>query len=238
MKPLVFLFALTVSFSGIINAQNLDDILTSHLDAIGQHNLSKVNGLKISGTAVQMGREMPFFTIQKRPDKIYNEIDIEGTRVIHAFDGTTGWALEPWVSEEPRELNEDELANVVRTADIDSDLYNWRRRGRELHLVGVENFEGREVYKLELFISEEYNYLYYLDTETFLITKIVNRSLSPGGEMFEGETRIAEYIRVNDMMFPARTEFRLGGQLQMISLVDEVTIDPDMDDDVFSMPND
>ncbi len=234
----LWLIAALVLSSGISNAQSRDEVMALHLEATGQKLLSEVNRMQITGTAVQMGREVPFITIRARPDKVYNEATIEGMKVIQAFDGTTGWVVEPWLSEEPRELTEDELANVMRTSEIDSDLFNWRRRGRELHLVGVETFEGREVYKLELFISEEYNYLYYLDTETFLITKIVNRSMSPSGDLLEGETKIVDYMRVNDIMFPARTEFRFGGQLQMINLVEEIQINPPIDDRIFSIPND
>jgi len=216
-------------------AQSLDQILARHFEASGQELLDGVTTVRSTGRAVQMGMEMPFIQVQKRPDKMYLEIDIQGMKLIQAYDGTEGWSVEPWVSDEPRHISGPELENLSRTAGIDSDLVNWQGRGYLLTYSGLEQYEGGDAYLLELEKEKGVVYRYLIDSDTYLLSKIVTLS-DYAGNMVEGETILGDYRNINGISVPTRTEIRFGGQTQMTNYIDKVEFDVSIDDAIFRAP--
>ncbi len=216
-------------------AQSLDQILARHFEASGQELLNGITTVRSTGRAVQMGMEMPFIQIQKRPDKMYLEIDIQGMKLVQAYDGTDGWSVEPWVSEEPRSLIGPELENLARTAGIDSDLVNWQGRGYLLTYIGLEQYEVGDAHLLELEKEKGLLYRYFIDADTYLLNKIVTFS-DYGGNIVKGETVFENYLNINGIKVPARTEIRLGGQTQMTNYIDNVEFDVPIDDAIFTGP--
>jgi len=224
-----------IGFNYNSTAQTLDQVLSRHLEATGQRQLSRVMTVRSEGKAVQMGMEMPFIQIQKRPDKMYLEIDIQGMKMTQSFNGERGWAVEPWMSNEPRELTGPELKYVRQTANIDSDLVNWQEKGYQLEYMGHEPLEGRQAYRLRLQRAEDETYEYYLDSETYLISKMVVQT-NYEGNIVEGETILGDYRSIGGISVPFRTEVRYGGQTLMTNVIDKVEFDVAIDDKVFSRP--
>lgn len=232
---LIFVLAAITGLQDNATAQTLDQILARHLEATGQQQLSRVATVRSEGKAVQMGMELPFVQIQKRPDKMYLEIDIQGMKMIQSFNGEKGWAVEPWINSEPRELTGPELRNVRQTANIDSDLVNWQEKGYQLEYTGSEPLEGRHAYKLKLLRGEDESYEFYLDSETYLITRMVVQT-NYEGNIVEGETLLGDYRRIDGINVPFRTEVRYGGQTLMTNVIDKVEFDVSIDEKVFSRP--
>ena len=82
--------------------KNLQEILDTHFETIGQENLADVKTMVSTGMTLQMGMEMPFKFITKRPDKALLEVDIQGAKMQQAYDGENGWMVAPWTgSAEP-----------------------------------------------------------------------------------------------------------------------------------------
>lgn len=227
--PLFFLFF------QITEAQTPDQIVERYLEASGQQHLSNVNTVRYEGKAFQMGMELPFIQIQKRPDKMYLEIDIQGMKMIQSFNGESGWAVEPWMSTDPRELTGPELNNVRQTATIDSDLVDWKERGYKLEYKGHEPLDGREVYRLNLIKGADDTYQFFIDSETYLINRMVIQT-NYEGNIVEGETILGDYRTVSGITVPFRTEVRYGGQTLMTNIIDKVEFDVTVDDKVFSRP--
>jgi hypothetical protein len=219
----------------IIGAQTLDQILENHFDASGQDKLNSVKSVVSAGKAIQMGMELPFMQIQKRPDNMYLEINIEGQKMIQVYNGKAGWAVEPWVSPDARELSGPELRNIGLMARIDSDLVGWEEKGDLLEYIGKEIYEGNEMYLLKLTKETGESYQFFIDTETYLISRLVAYT-NYGGNVVEGETILGDYRNINGVSVPFMTEVRYDGQTLMTSIIDSVEFDMVIDEYFFSKP--
>ncbi len=215
--------------------QSLDHILTRHFEASGQERFSKVTTVRSTGKALQMGMELPFIQIQKRPDKMYLEIDIQGMKIIQSYDGERGWAVEPWIAPDPRELSGPELLNLGRMASIDSDLVNWKEKGHSLELMGKEPFEGREIYRLELIKDDGESYQFYIDSESYMVKRMVTLT-NYEGNVVEGETILSDYRNIDGIRVPFKIESRIGGKTMMTNLIEKVEFDVVIEEGVFSRP--
>ena len=121
------------------HGQDLQQILDKHFKAIGQEKILNVQTVVSYGTLEQMGMQIPFKTITKRPGKAYLEMNIQGSKMISAFDGANGWAVQPLMgSTEPVDLVGDELRPMKEMADLDGNLWNYSEKGHQLELLGKE----------------------------------------------------------------------------------------------------
>ncbi|MCD4736409.1 MAG: hypothetical protein K8R53_10215, partial [Bacteroidales bacterium] len=89
------LFALCMVLSVNLQAQDLEEILENHFDVVGQEKLATINTIKMTGNIVQGGMELPFLMYMSRPLKIKMEISIQGQKMIQAFNGESGWYINP-----------------------------------------------------------------------------------------------------------------------------------------------
>jgi hypothetical protein len=236
IPKLILILAALIVLPFSVYSQSLDEILKSHFEAINQEKLLKAKTLVAKGKALQMGVELPFTQIQKRPAKTYLEIEIQDMKLIQAFDGETGWTIEPWTgSSDPRDMGGQELKNIRQQANMDGDLYDWKNKGYELELVGKEELEGSEVFNLKLSKNEGDIYNYYIDAEAFVILKLKSR-VNVEGNMIETETILSNYKPVEGIILPHTSEMKFNGQTMMQLVIEKIEIDAKVDDAKFVKP--
>jgi outer membrane lipoprotein-sorting protein len=214
--------------------QTLDQVLDNHFRASGQEYLNNVKTVRSSGRALQMDMELPFLQIQKRPDKMYLEIDVQGIKIIQTYNGKEGWIIEPWIDNHPRELTRSELRNIELMAGIDSDLINWKENGYSLELTGKDVFDERVVYDLKLVKNGE-TYRFLIDSDTWLINKMVTGT-NNDGNIVSGETILGDYRKIDGIYVPFRTEVIYGGETLMTNIIDKVEFDMEIDENIFEKP--
>ena len=62
--------------------------------------------MKSSGKTIAQGMELDFEIYTQRPEKFRLEVDIQGAKMIQAFDGEKGWFVAPWTgSLDPIEIS-------------------------------------------------------------------------------------------------------------------------------------
>lgn len=219
-----------------IFSQSLDEILNNHFETINQQKLLTVNTVVATGKAVQMGMELPFTQIQKRPAKTYLEVEIQNMKLIQAFDGENGWTIEPWTgSSDPRDMGGQELKNIKQQANMDGDLYDWKAKGYELELVGKEELEGSDVFNLKLTKNDGDIYNYFIDAEAFVILKLKSR-VNVEGNMIETETILSNYKPVEGVIIPHSSEMKFNGQTMMQLVIEKIEINSEIEDSKFIKP--
>src|SRR5215475_4989227 len=94
-------------FSWQSRAQNIDELVSGHLEASGgSTKLKALKSLKASGkllmptmmqnvSAGGSAAEAPVTVQIKKPNRIRLEIDLQGKPLVQAFDGETAWGLRP-----------------------------------------------------------------------------------------------------------------------------------------------
>jgi outer membrane lipoprotein-sorting protein len=235
-KIIIAIAGAVILCMGSAYAQDLQKILDKHFKAIGQEKILKVQTLVSTGIIGQMGMEMPFKTITKRPDKAYMEMDFEGTQIIMAFDGVNGWAVQPWTgSSEPVDLVGSELRPIKVLSDLDGSLWNYQEKEHQLELMGTEEMEGTEVYVLKLSKKDGDIIYYYLDSENYVISKM-RYNIEVNGQETEMVALMSNFQVVDGYTVPFRTEQKFDGQTGMIITYEQVTFNEEIDDTIFLKP--
>lgn len=238
MKKFLFLLIAT-SMIAITNstAQDLKEILENHFEIIGMDKVLETNTVIARGKAVQMGTEFPMVLYQKRPNKVRMEAEIQGTKLIQAYDGENGWTIMPWTgSLEPQTMTEEQAKGMKQMSDMDGDLYNWEEKGHKLSHEGEEEMEGTSVYKLKLEKEDGDVFTYYLDTENYVILRVDSRVEVQGTEM-EASSYFSNFKPVQGMIMPHSIESRVNDQVQSQIVIDSYEVDPEIDDSMFNKPD-
>ena len=233
-KSILFLTAILMTAFLGTNAQTLDEVLDKHFKANGQEKLVAVKTYSIKAKISQMGTEMPLEMKMKRPDKFRMEMDVQGQKMIQAFDGEKGWVIAPWVSPEPQELSGDQLKQAMEQANIDGELYNYEKNGLTVELTGKVKDGDSNAYLVKVTNDKGDVKSYFIDTEKYLINK-VKAKVNAMGQTVEVEQRFAEYKNIDGIMIATKIESVSPMGTATISM-NEVKFNVEVDDAIFAKP--
>ena len=236
---IVFSIFIGICALSFISAQDLDKILDSHFKAIGQEQLLKVNTMEAKGkmTIAMMGSEGGFKTINKKPNKMRVEVEVMGSTVVQAYDGTTVWAINPMTgSSGPVEMTGPEAEGLIETAEMEGQLWNYKEKGHALELIATEQLGDSKVHVLKLTKKNGKIDHYYIDAETYVIVKIKTKIVANGMEM-DMETLMSDYREVDGYLGAYKIEQRIGGQPYSSIQLEEVNYNIDVDDAIFTKPS-
>ena len=243
---LLFAFVL----SGAAQDLTLDEILAKHFETMGTEKLSKVKSVQMFGKIQMQGMEFPFSQVITQGGKIRTEAEIQGSKMIRAFDGENGWMIAPMMgTDEPQDMSPDEVDQMKEQSDITGKLWNWKDKVQSLELVGKEDMEGTEVYKLKMVDKPKKNendttevkegdvsYI-FIDAENFVILKTTIKKKIRGTEM-EFDAYQSNYQDVDGIIFPFSIETKMKGKTVNQISVDSVKFDVPVDDSMFKRPDD
>src|ERR1044072_3507487 len=119
--------ALAVGVAGAASAQTADELVAKNLKAKGGlEALKAVQGMKITGRVTLPGAgggggmEIPMTIVTKPPNRFRQESEVNGQKIVVAFDGTKAWMINPMMGQTAPQLIEgDRLAMVKQQADLD-----------------------------------------------------------------------------------------------------------------------
>ena len=234
-KTIAILFGLFISVL-LIQAQDLQEVLDTYFETIGQEKYLEHETMVAKGKSIQQGMETDFTVWQKRPNSLRLEVDIQGATMVQVFDGEKGWYNAPWTgSTDPIELSGWQLKTLERQSDFDGMIYNYKEKGYEAELIGTEDMEGTEVYKLK-FTDEDGNiYYYFIDADNFVLLKTTTK-MKIGDSEVESDTYFSNYKEKDGYIMPFSVENRTNGQTVSQVNIEEVTFDEEIDDSKFKMP--
>jgi len=241
MKTVRFLFvlAITALFTAISYAQTAEEIVQKYMDAAGtKAKWDSIKTMKATGYASMGGMEFSFTQYQKRPGKALLEVIVQGMVMKQAYDGTMAWTINPFQGSKKPEKVDDETAKHFKDMGIiGGKLMNWKENECKIELIGKEDFEGTEVFKLKLTDKDAMETMYYLDAAKYLELKVTAKSKMMGKEI-ESETTYGNFKTVNGVMIPFTMEINTkGSQMGSQTLkLDKVEHNVDMDDAIFVMP--
>jgi len=227
-----------IIFSAItLSAQTLDEIMKQYYEARGGYEkIKSVQTMKATGKQMVQGLEIPFIIQQKRPNLLHVEATVQAQSIIQGYDGETAWMVNPLTgSTDPQALPEEQAKNIIEQADIDGYLVDYKEKGHTVELLGKEDMEGTEVYKLKITLKDgdiRYN---YLDTEYFLELKVIAKIKRQDTEI-EAETFYSDYKEIDGMMIAHSFETKRGGATISQIAIDSIAVNIEMDDAIFKMP--
>ena len=231
----IVILIVTLNVSGSM-AQNLDEIIDKHIEAHGgADNWNKIDALKITGNFTGFSTVKNFTTIQKHPNLYRSNYSLGNFNVVLAFDGNSGWTIDPWFDVSfPRVLNTSEENVVKQKAEICSPFLNYKQKGYTVEYLGKEQVEGVDAIKLKLVRKNGRVETWYLNAETYLEYK--QESIwDDFGYPTPQETFFDDFRKIGDIILPFYVErsFLIRNRMTEISSVE---INPTVADGFFQMP--
>ena len=232
--------ALVAQSAAAPEPKNADEIIARYVQTIGgMEKLEAIRTLRKSGSYTSgSGLEAKVVEDSKRPDKVRQELILQGMAGVTAFDGKTGWKIEPWQGKKDVEpLGEEEMKQIVEDADFDGPLVHYKEKGNEVELVGKDEVEGTDAYKLKVTLASGDVQYYFMDTDYFVPIKIEKTRIVRGAPR-ESETMLGDYKEVAGIYFPHSFEFGPKGRSSRAKVVyDEYEANVPMDDGLFRPPS-
>ena len=217
----------------------LDEILATNLESRGgMEALKNIQSLRIEGhMAMGPGMEAPITLEIQRPNSMRMEFVFQGMTGIQAYDGETGWQVMPFGgSSEAEKMTGSELEQVADQADIDGPLVDYEEKGHTLELLGTEEVEGTEAYKLKLTKKSGDETIMFLDTEYCLEIKALSTTTMQGMEV-EVEVSFGDYKEVSGVMMAHSIRQAAHGQPGGMTITfDKIETNVDIASDRFVMP--
>lgn len=236
-KPLLTLAL--AALAAPLTAQTADEIIAKYLTNVGgMDKIQAVTTLRRTGKVVLGGGfEAGVIEESKRPNKLRQEFVFQGMTGVNAYDGKTGWKIEPWQGKkDPEALSEEEMKQIVEDADFDEALVNYRQKGNKVEFTGTEQVEGTDVYKLKVTLASGDLRYYYMDTDYYVPIKIDIKRMIRGAEQ-EFETTLGDYKAVAGWYLPYSIETtRKGSEDTQKITFDKIEANVPVDDGRFAKP--
>ena len=248
-RHLIVSFLCSMVLSHPALAQSVDELVNKHLEACGGlEKLKAVKSMELAGKWLMApltedrrsagpGKEESVTVKMKRPNFVRTEILLQGQALIQAYDGENSWGLRPGATD-PDMLADDEggvgeMSDMFlkELSDLDGPLVDYKDKWNKVELVGKENVDGNETYKLKLSPKDGYVRYIFLDTKTFNTAKVTR----PGSE-FLMETYYRDYKPVNGLMIPHTIESKVDGQTFSKITLEKAQMDVPLEDAIFKLP--
>lgn len=177
-----------------VQAQTAEQIINSHIAATGgAEKWKSLNSVILKGR-VRLGlkEEYPIQIYQQRPDLKKTVVTIFGKATpVEGYDGKKGYAMN-------YATNKLQVYPSYVPEDFDSDLLIWNKLGFHAELLGKENVEQTECYKIQL-TKNKNKTNYYIDTKNYQLLK----EEKPDETLY-----YSEFKKIGGLVFP----FRITGE--------------------------
>lgn len=227
--------------AGSLSAQSVDDVIAKINEAAGGEKAQRaVKSQEMQVEVIQTGNAMkiPVKTIQQRPAFIYTEVAVMGMTIKDAYDGKTGWATNPFAGQtEPAPKNEEELKESEEQADIDGPFIDSKAKGFKIELMGKEDLEGEQAYKLKVTNRHGDVKYRFFSADNYLPIKTVSKKKNKEGGEVESEEYYSDFKKLpNGLVLYHTMDTKIKGQTVMTAVVKSITFDKTYDTSVFAPP--
>src|SRR5712691_1202137 len=220
-------------------AQTAEEIVAKYIKTVGgPEKIQAVKTLRRSGKFTGGGGfEAAVLEENKRSNMVRQEFSLQGLTAVNAYDGKTGWKIEPWQGKkEPEPLGEEEMKQILEDSDFDGPLVNYQQKGNKVEFVGMEPVEGTDAFKLKLTLANGDVSYYYMDTDYYVPIKIETKRMIRGAER-EYETSLGDYKEVAGWYLPHSFETNAKGSQDKQKIVfDKIEANAQIDEGRFRMP--
>jgi hypothetical protein len=225
--PLVLLMT---AFAGI--AQNVDEIVTKHIAAIGgAENWKKVNSMIMEGSMNVMGREVGVKITQVNLKGSRQDISVAGMSGFQFTTPETGWMFMPFQGQaKPEPMPADLVKEGLDDLDLQGNLIDYKTKGHTVEYLGTEDVEGTECLKLKVTRKTSGEQTLFLDPASYFIVRTVTKQKAMGQEM-EMKVDMTDYKEINGVKVPFSVTQPFG-----TVVFSSIKINEPVDEKLFAVP--
>jgi len=241
------IWPLALALAGPAHAQTAEELVAKNLTARGgTQALSAIHTYVTKGELRFPGDfKLAFTETRERLDPATDncavriDASLEGLTLIQAYDGQSGWRVNPFEGRKDAErMGADEARALADEAVIDGQLLAASIKGSKVDYLGREDVDGTNTYKLRVSKADGTTFTYYLDPDVYLEIKILENRTIRGAEQ-ETEYDLGDYERVNGVYFPfsiASGPRNSADSDKQVITIDSGAANVDVSSAVFAMP--
>ena len=204
MRHTVIVLAAISCLSVLAYGQTADELVNKNIQAKGGiEKIKAIKAVRIRGK-LNVGGGLIAATLQEneRPNLIRETFTLQGMTAVTAYDGTTGWQIQPFGGhKDPELMGEDDLKDLLLDGDFDGPLVDYKEKGNTVEFLGHDVVDGDDALRLKVTLKDGDIIYYYLDPDTFLeIRKEVQEFIR--GSVRESVTELGSYKPVAGVMYP------------------------------------
>ena len=173
----------------------------------------------------------------KRPNLMLTEANSQGHKTVSGYDGATAWSVNPATGEtQVMTLDSGTSANLSLFG-IDAIIGSLRGllAGQKAELVGSETVDGASAWHIRATRSDGVVIDYYVNGTTFLLGKTATQlPQQTDGQLLESYP--ADYRSTSGVTLWYSLDIRAARSSVMQLKVQQLEINPSVDDGVFKMP--
>ena len=221
-----------------LRSQTADDIIARYIARVGGlEKLQSISTMRRTGKFIGGGGfEAAVVQENRRPNHVREEFALQGMTAITAWDGKEGWKINPFGGKKDAEaLSEDDMHSILLDADFDEPLIGYRAKGNKVQLVGTDQVEGTDVYKLRVALPNGDTRLYYMDADSGVPIRMEETRIVRGAEQ-EFEATLGDYKPVNGWLVPFSIESGPKGQDKTTVHYEKIEANVKLDDRRFARP--
>lgn len=220
-----------------VQAQTVEEVLASYFENIGgMEAWQELKSTKMVGKMNMQGMEFPGTIYAAQPNKQRVEVDVQGQKLVQAYDGETAWWINPFMGGEDPQKMPEEMAEQMTSQEFESDFINYLEKGHTAELDGTETVEGAEAFKVKLTKKDGDIIYYYFDTEYFVPIMMKQAVKEGPAKGQEAETYFSDYQEVDGMIFPFFMETKVNGQSFQKMTLESIELNVEVSDGLFAFP--
>jgi hypothetical protein len=185
-------------------SQTADELIAKNIQARG--GMEKIKGirtLRMRGKFEGGGGFTAAVTQEnQRPDLIRETFTLQGMTAVQAYDGSTGWQIQPFGGKkDPELMGEDDLRDLLLDADFDGPLVDYKEKGSTVEFLGHDVVDGDDALRLKVTLKNGDIIYDYLDPDTFIeIRKEIQQFIR--GSVRDRVVGYGSYKPVDGVMYP------------------------------------
>lgn len=239
MKLLRYQIFVSVAFlcmSTFLNAQDVDKIINKHIVAHGDiQKWESIKSMEITGRFTAFSEEEDFYTIKTSKGCYYSELHLDKFKIIEAFNGSTGWTIDPWQEILfPRELNKAEVNVFYQKAEFFTPFYKYKEKGIKVELLENQNVDGMDMIVIKLTRPNNDVETWYLDANTYLEYKCESDWVDFAYRA-PAESYFDDFRTIDGIVIPFFIE-RTFYQRDRITQIENIVFNTEVDESLFEMP--
>lgn len=249
MKHLFTLvLAVVLTLPQLTLAQDLDEILDNYFENTGGWaHWEALEGIKMTAKINQMGMEIPLEIIQLKSGKQMTVINFQGQQIKQGvFDGQVLWSIN-MMTQKAEKSDQETTDNIKREmGDFPDPFLNYQAKGYTAELLGTEEIDGAECYKIKLtkkpliVDGQEVDNVsfYYFDMDNFVPIAVQSEIKAGPAKGQMSEVKMSDYQEVSGYYFPFSMIQGLKGQEGQAITFDQIEVNPQVDEAEFVFPED
>ncbi len=233
MRHAVIALITVCCFATISFSQTADELIAKNIQAKGGiEKIKAIKTLRMAGKFEGGGGFTAVVTQEnERPDLVRETFTLQGMTAVQAYDGTTGWQIEPFGGKkDPELMGEDDMRDLLLDADFDGPLVDYKEKGNTVEYLGHDVVDGDDALRLKVTLKNGDIIYDYLDPDTFIeIRKEIQQFIR--GSVRDRVVNLGSYKPVAGVMFPFSisqgTKSHPDAQTNTVQKMEaNVTIDP------------